>query len=234
VKPTTQHLLRLLRIAICAGVTATATVSASASPDSGVVAVYAQLGGRWGQGSGFLVSPSGEVITAYHVIYGAQRIDVSWRGVLFKDVLIVRIRPDRDLAVLRIVNPPRPANMQPLRLAEQGSSWSAGQSVHVLGHARGLPLQRYDGTVTQEGVLLSEQLRNDQGEKLFREDGIRLVPADVTIYSGLSGGPILLGNEVIGVLSGSLSVGRGISWGIPVEYLRSMQEIGRRAGEMGQ
>jgi len=227
-----QQLLRFLRIVICAAVTLTATVSARASGDSGVVAVYAQLGGKGGQGTGFLMSPSGEVVTAYHVIYGAQRIDVSWRGVHFNDVLILRIRPDRDLAVLRIANPP--ADMQPLPLAKQASNWSAGQSIQVLGHPRGLPLQQFNGTVTQKGFFLSEQLRNDRGRPLFREDGIRLVPGDVTIYSGLSGGPIFLGNEVIGVLSGSFDVGRGISWGIPVDYLRSMQEIGRRAGEIGQ
>jgi hypothetical protein len=69
---------------------------------------------------------------------------------------------------------------------------------------------------------------------MFRQDGIRLIPTDVTIYNGLSGSPVLLNDEVIGVLSGSLEVGRGISWGIPVDYLRSMQEVGRRAAVMGQ
>lgn len=228
-----QHLLRLFGVAICAAVIATAAASARAGPDASIVSVQAQLGIKGGQGTGFLVSSSGEVVTAYHVIFRAERIDLFWHGTQFKNVSIVRIRPDVDLAVLRIEDA-LPTGMQPLRLTEHAGSWSAGQSIQVVGHPRGLPLQRYDGTITQEGFLLSKQLRNNQGRPLFRQDEIRLVPADVTIYSGLSGSPILLNNEVIGVLSGSLDVGRGISWGIPVDYLRNMQEIGRRAGEMGQ
>jgi len=228
-----QLLQRLLGIAICAVVMASAAASTRAGPDAGIVSVQAQLGIKGGQGTGFLASSSGEVVTAYHVIFRAERIDLFWRGTQFKNVSIVRIRPDVDLAVLRIEDT-LPAGMQPLRLSEHAGGWPAGQSIQVIGHPRGLPLQRYDGTITQEGVLLSEQLRNNEGRPLFRQNGIRLIPTDVTIYNGLSGSPILLNNEVIGVLSGSLDVGRGISWGIPVDYLRPMQEIGRRAGEMGQ
>jgi Trypsin-like peptidase domain len=207
-----------------------ATLSdASAADLSGVVGIYTSQGVQGGQGSGFLISSQGEILTAFHVIHGAQRIDVQWRGMLFSDVVVAKILPEFDLAILRIDHVP--PGLTPLRLAS-GVSWRQGQPVRVVGYARGIPNQQFDGTITQQGEWKSEQIRDDQGRKLFRRDGIRLVPLDLTIYNGLSGGPVFSGDEVIGVVSGSLSTGRGIAWAIPVDYARQARLLGLRARQI--
>jgi hypothetical protein len=46
-----------------------------------------------------------------------------------------------------------------------------------------------------------------------------IMPIDITIYGGMSGGPVLLGDEVIAVLSGSLNEGGSFAWGIPIDYI---------------
>ncbi len=205
-------------------------MSAGAIGQGGIVGVYTDLGARGGQGTGFLTSPSGEVITAYHVIHGARRIDIVWRGFQERDVVIAKILPDADLAILRLERVP--AGLKPLPIPQKVGHWTPGQTVQVIGYARGIPDQRFDGTVTQEGTWTSEQIRDDAGRRLFAREGLQLIPLDLTIYSGLSGSPILRGGEVIGVLSGSLSSGRGIAWGMPLSYLSSMQTIERRASGM--
>ena len=64
-----------------------------------------------------------------------------------------------------------------------------------------------------------------------------MYPVDVTIYSGMSGAPLLSSdNSVIGVFSGSYTEGRGIGWAIPIKYaldLMSQPQMGRRADQIG-
>lgn len=192
-----------------------------------VVGIYTDFGNRRGQGTGFCISGSGEILTAYHVVYGAKRVDVIFGGIHYKDVIIQSVLPETDLALLKLPN--KPDNLYCHHLAY---NWSAGQPVYAIGYARGIPNQRYDGTVTQNGTLNSEQYRDNQGRKLFINDDIKLISLDITIENGISGSPIITGNGVIGVLSGSIDVGRRLSWAIPVSYLRYMRLINKKASQI--
>lgn len=192
-----------------------------------VVGIYTDFGNRRGQGTGFCISESGNILTVYHVVYGARRVDVQYGGIQFKDVVIQSVLPEVDLALLKL--PTKPPNLSCWPLSK---TWSAGLPVFAISYARGIPNQRYDGTVTQDGTLFSEQFRDDKGRKLFVEDEIKLIPLDITIENGISGSPVLTDEGAIGILSGSLAVGRRLSWAIPVSYLDSMQTLGRRASEI--
>lgn len=52
------------------------------------------------------------------------------------------------------------------------------------------------------------------------DESIDVIPIDVTVYSGMSGAPIVTEDDrVIGILSGSYDEGRGVAWAIPVKYV---------------
>jgi len=67
--------------------------------------------------------------------------------------------------------------------------------------------------------LNSINFSDKDGYKLFNKN-IDLIPLDLTIYGGMSGGPLIdQEGNVIGILSGSYNEGGSIAWAIPSKYL---------------
>ena len=56
---------------------------------------------RRGQGSGFLISPDGFVLTNNHVVWGAQRTEVRFKNGEVSDAEVVGTDAATDLAVLK-------------------------------------------------------------------------------------------------------------------------------------
>ncbi len=195
-----------------------------------VVWIYSELGTRQAQGTGFFFSPNGDILTAYHVIKDAHQINVYHKGEEFKNILVVAVLPEADLAHLKVDNQAAAFPYFPLNLSFQNTI--SGQAITSIGHPRGLPNQHIQGNITQVGTLDSDQFRDKDGNRLFKRKNLKLLPIDMNIYSGASGSPLLLNGEVIGVLSGSFNEGGSIVWGIPIEYKDKMRKIGRRANEI--
>ncbi|MFV0276801.1 MAG: S1C family serine protease, partial [Parahaliea sp.] len=59
-----------------------------------------------GSGSGFVWNDSGLIVTNFHVIAGAHRLTVTLQDQTEYDAEVVGIAPQKDLAVLRIQEPP--------------------------------------------------------------------------------------------------------------------------------
>ncbi len=166
-----------------------------------------RLGRRSGLGSGFVVDAEhGLVLTNYHVVEEAERIDVfvpDGRAACRAEV--VGTDPLTDLAVIRI-------DADRLHQLEFGDSDAVevGDGVFALGNPFGLT-----GTVSR-GII------SGKGRHSINVGGVvyqRFLQTDAVINPGNSGGPLVnLRGEVIGVnLAIATQTGRydGVGFAIP-------------------
>ena len=169
-----------------------------------------------GLGSGFVMDKAGHVVTNYHVIRGADAIEVSFSNQDTLDARLVGVDPSTDLAVLKVEAGARALTPLPLGDSERVQ---VGDPVVAIGNPFGL-----GGTVTA-GIVSALQRRvtapND-----FTIDNV--IQTDAPINSGNSGGPLLNARaEVIGVNSqietGGTGGGNvGIGFAVPSNTVKSV------------
>jgi serine protease Do len=140
-----------------------------------------------GFGSGFLVSPQGIVLTNYHVVNGADQVEVHLQdGRKFTSKNIVSDRKS-DLAIVRL------ETKEPLPYLELGNSdaMQIGDRVLAVGAPFGLT-----GTVT--AGIVSAKERNGFNMNMYED----FLQTDAAINPGNSGGPLVsLDGKVIGINS---------------------------------
>jgi S1-C subfamily serine protease len=170
---------------------------------------------RQGLGSGFVIDKSGHVVTNYHVVENASRVEVSFSGNDEMPATVVGTDPSTDIAVLRI----KAAQNRSLTPLELGSSAGVevGDSVVAIGNPFGL-----ERTVTA-GIVsaLQRQITAPNG---FAIDEV--IQTDAAINHGNSGGPLLNADgRVIGVNSQieSESGGNvGIGFAVPIDTVKEV------------
>jgi S1-C subfamily serine protease len=167
-----------------------------------------------GTGSGFIWDDQGRIVTNYHVISDANRVQVtmadnsSWKAVL------VGVAPDKDLAVLQIDAPSY--QLKPIAI---GSSKDllVGQKVFAIGNPFGL-----DQTITS-GIIsaLDREIKAVTGRVI---DGV--IQTDAAINPGNSGGPLLdSAGRLIGVNTAIYSPSgayAGIGFAVAVDIVNSI------------
>lgn len=171
-------------------------------------------------GSGFVIDPSGVIVTNHHVIEGAQQIDIIFQDGTELPARLVGYDSQIDLAVLQVT--PR----HKLAFIPWGRSDAAriGEPVLAVGSPMGLK-----GTVTA-GIISS------RGRDITHEMGCDdFIQTDAAINPGNSGGPLLNSRgEVIGINTliyggaGGGSVGLGFA--IPSDDVSRLVEQIRRTG----
>jgi S1-C subfamily serine protease len=173
------------------------------------------------EGSGFVIEPSGVVLTNWHVVDRAEKVSVLVPGREGRyDADVVGTDKQTDVAVLRLV--PR-AGEPPFPAAKLGDSdkLSVGEWVIAIGNPYGLEGSVSLGIVSAKGRdLRAEQLLND------------FIQTDAMIDHGSSGGPLInLRGEVVGI--NSRGQGRGIGFTIPINTAKRVSgdllEAGRIA-----
>jgi hypothetical protein len=191
-----------------------------------VVKIYATKGVRSGLGSGFFIRNDGRLVTAYHVVEGADHIEIfDHQRRRYDDVLVEFISPEYDIAVLRALDARAPVPF--LRLVDNVPP--PDEELKLFGYPRGSPRIELRGRVTANGFIKSTTLRQEDGSRLFdlKIDILRLVVE--SIYGGMSGGPVLgQDGRVVGILSGSWSVGGAIAWAIPAKYVRELTKLNQK------
>lgn len=163
-----------------------------------------------GVGSGFLIDDKGHIVTNYHVVEKARRLDVTFSDKSKYKASVVGTDPVNDLAVVKIDCPA--GKCIPLKLGDS-RHLQVGQKVLAIGNPFGL-----QGTLTTG--IISSLGRTMQTEQGIVED---IIQTDAAINPGNSGGPLLnTHGEVIGINTAILSrtgESAGIGFAIPVNTL---------------
>ncbi len=173
-------------------------------------------GPRRGSGTGFLIDPSGLILTNHHVIVDADRIMVRLTDGRNLRAERIGSDPDTDIALIKV------DATRPLPFAPMGNSDSLRVGEWVL--AIGNPLA-YEHTVTVGVVSFI-------GRKLFDTSLDRYIQTDAAINFGNSGGPLINGRgEVIGINAAISSRAANIGFAVPINQasaiLPQLREKGR-------
>lgn len=165
---------------------------------------------RQGVGSGVVIDKEGHIVTNYHVIRDAERLEVTLYDKEKYEAKRVGVDPINDVGVLKIDCPEE--KLYPIPLGSS-DDLKVGQKVLAIGNPFGL-----DQTLTT-GIISSLQrtLRTDFG---LIDD---IIQTDAAINPGNSGGPLLnRRGEVIGINTAIFSrsgESAGIGFAVPVNTL---------------
>lgn len=171
-----------------------------------------------GTGSGFIWDRQGRIVTNYHVIGDANRIEVTladrttWKGVL------VGAAPDRDIAVLQIAAPA--SKLSPIAIGDS-DDLLVGQKVFAIGNPFGLDQTLTTGIVS----ALGREISSATGRTIHD-----VIQTDAAINPGNSGGPLLdSAGRIIGVNTAIYSPSggsAGVGFAVPInEVNRVVPEI---------
>lgn len=177
-------------------------------------------------GSGFIVDPSGLVVTNNHVIADADEVSVTLQDGSKLDAEVVGKDPKTDLALLRV----KPN--KPLQAVEWGDSdrLRVGDWVLAIGNPFGL-----GGTVTA-GIVSARSRDINAGPY---DDFIQ---TDASINRGNSGGPLFdMEGKVVGINTaifspsgGSIGIGFAIPSSLARNVIEQIQKYGKpRRGWLG-
>jgi S1-C subfamily serine protease len=168
-------------------------------------------------GSGFVIDRAGHIVTNFHVIQGAQKVQVSFSGQDQLPATVVGKDRSTDLAVLKIDAHARALTPLPLGNSD---GVRVGDPVYAIGNPFGLTR-----TLTT-GVVSAVQ------RQIFAPNGVPIdsaIQTDAAINHGNSGGPLIdAAGHVIGVTS-QIQTGSaqnqgnvGIGFAIPVNTVRDI------------
>ena len=161
-------------------------------------------------GSGFVIDKAGHIVTNYHVVQGATRVEVSFSNQERLPARIVGRDPSTDIAVLQVHASSRA--LTPLTLGDSDLV-RVGDSVVAIGNPLG-----EDRSITSGIVSALER-------RIYAPNGAPIdhaIQTDAALNHGNSGGPLLNANgQVVGVTSqiqttGSNSGNIGIGFAIPI------------------
>jgi len=149
------------------------------------------------EGSGFLVTSDGRIVTNHHVIAGATSATVKLNnGAFFPVEGLIADDPEHDLAVIKVNG----KNLPHLSLHES-DNLALGQHVLAIGSPLGLENSVSDGIISG-----------------FRKDekGVNWIQTTAPASHGNSGGPLLvMDGNVIGVLTWKAGAGENLNFAVP-------------------
>jgi S1-C subfamily serine protease len=153
-------------------------------------------------GSGFFVTRDGVLVTNAHVVGGAARVLVRWRGQNGVAVKILNFARKYDLVTIQTSF----TNTPSVLLADSEKA-AAGQDVVVLGSPQGL-----EGTVST-GIIGG----------LRTIGGVRYLQITAPISPGSSGGPVFNAQgRVIGISTATSAKGQNLNFALPANLLRDV------------
>ncbi len=167
---------------------------------------------RQGEGSGFIVSPDGYILTNAHVVADADEVTVRMTDRREYPAKVVGVDRRTDVAVIKIEGKQLPV----VRIGDP-SKLRAGEWVLAIGS----PFT-FENTVTA-GIVSAT------GRTMPGEDGlVPFIQTDVAVNPGNSGGPLFnLNGEVVGINSQiySRSGGwMGLSFAIPIDVATNVRD----------
>jgi len=165
-----------------------------------------------GQGSGFIVSRDGYILTNNHIVGDADRITVKLRDGRTFDAKLIGTDPKSDVAVIKI-----DGKELPVLEVGNSSALEIGEWVIAVGSPFGLTETVTVGVVSAKG-------RSNIGMAEYED----FIQTDAAINPGNSGGPLLnIDGQVIGI--NTFIVTRsggymGIGFAIPIDMAWAIKE----------
>ncbi|HLR17745.1 MAG TPA: DegQ family serine endoprotease [Alcanivoracaceae bacterium] len=174
---------------------------------------------RESQGSGFIISSDGYILTNYHVVHGADEVLVRLQDLRELKATVVGTDKQSDMAVLKI----DAKGLQPVKIGSS-DELKVGEWVLAIGAPFG-----FESTVTA-GIVSAV------GRSLPNENYVPFIQTDVAINPGNSGGPLFnMAGEVVGINSQIISRSggfMGLSFAIPIDMAMEVVDQLKETGEV--
>jgi serine protease Do len=157
-----------------------------------------------GSGSGFILSPDGQILTNAHVVSGADQVSVQLKDGRRFQGKVMGVDPVTDIAVVKIA-----ATGLPTVKLGNSRSLVTGQWAIAIGNPLGLSNTVTAGIVSATGRSSSQVGAEDKR--------VSFIQTDAAINPGNSGGPLLnQQGEVIGVNTAIIQGAQGLGFAIPI------------------
>ena len=160
-------------------------------------------------GSGVIVDEDGWIVTNFHVVRRASKINVTLADTTQYEARYVSGDEQNDLVLLKI------EPKQPLPFVEIAGDKEPllGETVIAVGNPFGL-----DHTVTK-GIISAKNRKYTAGDVTFED----ILQTDAAINPGNSGGPLVnLRGQMVGINMAILSQAEGIGFAIPARRVAAM------------
>jgi len=165
-----------------------------------------------GQGSGFIVSKDGYILTNHHVVGEADRLRVTLADDREFEAKLIGADPKSDVAVIKIAG-----NNFPVLPIGDSDALAVGEWVIAIGNPFGLTHTMTVGVVSAKG-------RSRMGITDYED----FIQTDAAINPGNSGGPLLnLDGAVVGINTAIFSRSggyMGIGFAIPIKMATHIQQ----------
>ncbi len=176
-----------------------------------------------GQGSGFIISEDGYILTNNHVVGDVDKITVELQdGRVFNDARLIGTDPDSEVALIKIEGKDFPV----LPLGDS-DKMEIGDWVIAIGNPFGLSETVTVGVVSAVG-------RSNVHIAAYEN----FIQTDAAINPGNSGGPLInLDGKVIGINTAIVSQSggyMGIGFAIPINMAKAIEEQLRNSGRVSR
>jgi len=170
-----------------------------------------------GQGSGFIISDDGYIITNNHVVSSAKTIKIKLLDKRSFDAEVIGNDPKTDLALIKIKDPKK----LPVLPLGDSDALQVGEWVMAIGNPFGLSHTVTAGIVSAKGRNIGAGNYDD------------FIQTDASINPGNSGGPLInISGEVVGINTLINASGQGIGFAIPINLAKGVLDQLKDAGHV--
>lgn len=158
-----------------------------------------------GQGSGFIISSDGYILTNHHVIEGADSVKVRMQSGVIYDGTIVGKDDSTDVALIKIT----PNDVLPFASLGDSDALKVGDWVVAIGNPFGLGHTVTSGIVSAKERIIGAGPYDD------------FIQTDASINPGNSGGPLFnLKGEVVAINTAINPRAQGIGFSVPINLIK--------------
>ncbi len=157
-----------------------------------------------GQGTGFIISDEGYIVTNAHVLVGGKKVNAITSDQQIISAQLLGYNSNFDVALLKISG-----NYNSLTLADSDDV-AIGEKVIAIGNPYGLQFS------VSQGIVSAVHRPGISGENVY-------IQTDAALNQGNSGGPLInKKGEVIGINNFKLSEGESLGFALESNYLKDV------------